>query len=252
MTLEPIDIARHAIGIDEPRPLSEISRLARMASAGVIPEAIRKCRRLAPAIGASGFALFFAGGGVGKARLLPCFDEAFPSRSPVSATLIANGADSLSQHAMGSCLPGFWTMSDSAAAPDHSFFVRLPKILDDRRGIVLPVSADPVYTGVFVFTGPDLRFAQEAIYDLHRDCFEMFLGIAQLKSTSASSASSISKRELECLKLTAAGRTSEDIARILGLSIHTANQYLTTAASKLDAVNRTHAVAKAIRLGLIE
>lgn len=251
MTFEPVDLAQQAIGIDEPRPLSEISRLARLAAAGVIPEAIRRCRRLAPAIGATSFALLFAGGGVGKARLLPCFDEAFPGRSPVTAGLIAEGADVLARHAMESSLPAFWTAAETAAAP-HSFFVRVPEILPERRGIALPVSADPVYTGTFVFTGPELRFAREAIYDLHSNCFEMFLAIAQLKSTTASSASSISKRELECLRLTAAGRTSEDIARILGLSIHTANQYLTTAASKLDAVNRTHAVAKAIRLGLIE
>ena len=83
-------------------------------------------------------------------------------------------------------------------------------------------------------------------------CYEVFASVAVLRTGSASSASAVSKRELECLKLTAAGRTSEDIARILGLSVHTANQYLTSAGAKLDAVNRMQAVAKAIRLGLIE
>ena len=34
--------------------------------------------------------------------------------------------------------------------------------------------------------------------------------------------------------------------------MHTANQYLTNTAQKLDAVNRMHAVAKALRLGLID
>ena len=62
----------------------------------------------------------------------------------------------------------------------------------------------------------------------------------------------ISKRELECLKLTANGYTSEDIARLLKLSVHTANQYLTNTTQKLDAVNRMQAVAKALRMGLIE
>ena len=38
----------------------------------------------------------------------------------------------------------------------------------------------------------------------------------------------------------------------LKLSVHTANQYLTQSAQKLDAVNRTQAVAKALRLGLID
>ena len=63
---------------------------------------------------------------------------------------------------------------------------------------------------------------------------------------------SISKRELECLKLTANGNTSEEIARLLKLSVHTANQYLTQSTQKLNAVNRNQAVAKALRLGLIE
>ena len=60
------------------------------------------------------------------------------------------------------------------------------------------------------------------------------------------------KRELECLKLTANGYTSEEIAQLLKLSVHTANQYLTNTAQKLNAVNRMHAVAKALRMGLIE
>ncbi|TGU67737.1 helix-turn-helix transcriptional regulator, partial [Mesorhizobium sp. M1C.F.Ca.ET.144.01.1.1] len=60
------------------------------------------------------------------------------------------------------------------------------------------------------------------------------------------------KRELECLKLTANGNTSEEIAKLLKLSVHTANQYLTQSTQKLNAVNRNQAVAKALRLGLIE
>ena len=54
------------------------------------------------------------------------------------------------------------------------------------------------------------------------------------------------------LKLTANGYTSEAIARLLKLSVHTANQYLTQCAQKLNAVSRTQAVAKALRLGLID
>ncbi len=62
----------------------------------------------------------------------------------------------------------------------------------------------------------------------------------------------MTQRELDCLKLTANGYTSEEIAVILGLSVHTANQYLTKVTLKLNALNRVHAVAKALRLGLIE
>jgi DNA-binding CsgD family transcriptional regulator len=61
----------------------------------------------------------------------------------------------------------------------------------------------------------------------------------------------LSQRELECLLWTAEGKTSEDIAIILQLSVHTINHYLTAATRKLNAVNRLHAVARAMRLGLL-
>jgi DNA-binding CsgD family transcriptional regulator len=62
----------------------------------------------------------------------------------------------------------------------------------------------------------------------------------------------LSQRETGCLQWAAAGKTSIETAIILGLSPHTVNQYLTAATVKLKAVNRTHAVTKAVRLGLID
>jgi DNA-binding CsgD family transcriptional regulator len=62
----------------------------------------------------------------------------------------------------------------------------------------------------------------------------------------------ISTREQACLAWTAEGKTSEEIGIILELSPHTVNHYLGSAARKLGATNRMHAVAKALRLGLIE
>jgi DNA-binding CsgD family transcriptional regulator len=61
----------------------------------------------------------------------------------------------------------------------------------------------------------------------------------------------LSTRETDCLQWAAAGKTSLETGIILGLSPHTVNQYLTAATAKLKAVNRTHAVTKAVRLGLI-
>ncbi|MCI5078440.1 helix-turn-helix transcriptional regulator [Oricola sp.] len=62
----------------------------------------------------------------------------------------------------------------------------------------------------------------------------------------------ITVREQSCLAWTAEGKTSEEIGIILDLSPHTVNHYLGSAARKLGATNRMHAVAKALRLGLIE
>lgn len=62
----------------------------------------------------------------------------------------------------------------------------------------------------------------------------------------------LSARELEVVKWTAEGKTSFEIGGILGLSDHTINAYLANAIRKLDCVNRTQLVAKALRLKLIE
>ncbi|WP_354669048.1 helix-turn-helix transcriptional regulator [Rhizobium sp. SSA_523] len=58
-------------------------------------------------------------------------------------------------------------------------------------------------------------------------------------------------RELEVLRWTSQGKTSSEIAEILSLSEYTVTAYLNKAIKKLDCVNRTQLVAKAIRLQLI-
>ncbi|WP_343217434.1 helix-turn-helix transcriptional regulator [Hoeflea sp. YIM 152468] len=64
--------------------------------------------------------------------------------------------------------------------------------------------------------------------------------------------SPLTEREHECLIWTSKGKTSAEIAQILGLSEHTVNHYLNNAARKFDAVNRTQAVAYALRVGFIQ
>ena len=62
---------------------------------------------------------------------------------------------------------------------------------------------------------------------------------------------SLSARELEVVRWTAQGKTSLEIGQILSLSDHTVNAYMTNAIRKLDCVNRTQLVAKAIRMKII-
>lgn len=62
----------------------------------------------------------------------------------------------------------------------------------------------------------------------------------------------LNKRELECLSWAAAGKTSGEIAVIVDLSEHTVNHYLNSCCKKLDCVNRTQAVARAIRMQIIK
>jgi LuxR family quorum sensing-dependent transcriptional regulator len=61
----------------------------------------------------------------------------------------------------------------------------------------------------------------------------------------------LSRREIECLKWSAAGKTTWEISVILGLSQRTIDEYLASAASKLGAVNRVQTVAEALRRKVI-
>lgn len=232
--------------------LAEMSRLARFTTEGVLPNAVRTLRRGASQIGASTFAMFYTGRSVGSARLVHCFDEQFPRISRTSSDIVDAGSEILSRHSATSALPALWLSVGTGAAPLSLFVTVLQVGIPGCQGIAFPVSAESGRTGLFVFTGEGIRGDKDTILTLHKLCYKIFASVSDLKSGSASSASAISKRELECLKLTAAGRTSEDIARILKLSVHTANQYLTAVSGKLDAVNRMQAVAKAIRQGLID
>lgn len=60
----------------------------------------------------------------------------------------------------------------------------------------------------------------------------------------------LSPRQIECLRLAAAGQTSVEIAAALGLSSRTVDQYVGEACERLKVRNRVQAVAKAFELGL--
>ncbi len=62
----------------------------------------------------------------------------------------------------------------------------------------------------------------------------------------------VAPREIDCLAWVARGASSKQIARRLGLSMHTVNDYLASARRKLKASSRSEAVAAALQLGLIE
>lgn len=61
----------------------------------------------------------------------------------------------------------------------------------------------------------------------------------------------LTEREIEVLRWTADGKTSAEIAEILGISERTINFHVNTATSKLGACNKTSAVVRAAMLGLM-
>jgi LuxR family transcriptional regulator, quorum-sensing system regulator LasR len=61
----------------------------------------------------------------------------------------------------------------------------------------------------------------------------------------------LTPREIECLQWARVGKTSWEVAKILGISQATSIFHMKNAISKLDASNKTHAVMVAVERGLI-
>lgn len=62
----------------------------------------------------------------------------------------------------------------------------------------------------------------------------------------------LTARELECLRMAANGLTSGDIGRKLGIAERTVNFHMHNALRKLEALNRSEAIAKALTGGVLD
>ena len=76
--------------------------------------------------------------------------------------------------------------------------------------------------------------------------------VAPGMSATADPHAGLTPRELEVLVLLAEGASNKEIARRLGISVHTAKFHVGSLLDKLDATGRTDAVAHAARLGVIQ
>lgn len=119
------------------------------------------------------------------------------------------------------------------------------------RGVYIPVHDMFGNRASIVFSGDREPAEVSEIMQLAMVSTLLYDKIAQLQYADEKPGEDLNEREIECLKLTSAGKTSAEIADILGLSEHSVNHYLNRAAKKLGTVNRTQAVAKALRIGLI-
>lgn len=114
--------------------------------------------------------------------------------------------------------------------------------------------------GLFVGLGPNriIGFILiDALLGFDRNQLMIFNGVASsliaqfIDTKSAVPSSLLNKNEHSCLVWCASGKTSSEIGKILSLSEHTVNHYFNIICAKLQAVNRVHAVAMAIKMGLI-
>ena len=151
-------------------------------------------------------------------------------------------------------LPATWQLRDSQSLSDIDFPRQLQSFLVDRdlgTGFVFSVISAEGQRLVFWFCGNRNSLGQSEINELCMLILQALQSYNAIRRNIAALMCALSAREIEVIRWTSQGKTSVEIARILSLSDHTVNAYMTNAIRKLDCVNSTQLVAKAIRLKLI-
>jgi DNA-binding CsgD family transcriptional regulator len=160
--------------------------------------------------------------------------------------------DPLARRAAKAFLPFVWTLDeifeDEAAAP----FVRALQGWGVTAGVVAPVqdyAHGPALLNLFRAEREPLVLDPAAIM---LDACRLH---ARLRDQGGPACppggEALAAREIEVLRLAALGRTEAETAQELGLSRRGVQFHLARAMAKLDAPNKTAAVARAVRMGAV-
>jgi LuxR family transcriptional regulator, quorum-sensing system regulator BjaR1 len=120
------------------------------------------------------------------------------------------------------------------------------------RGLMVPVARIKGRTGVVWLGGPRPELNAHALPSLHFLALYSFERLRKLRRPAYEEKPLLTPRETEVLSWVAAGKTAWEIGEILKIAKRTVDEHVQSAAKKLGAVNRTHAVALAVRDRLIE
>lgn len=133
------------------------------------------------------------------------------------------------------------------------------KLMDDassiglQDGLCVPIHTEDGMHGVVSFGGGMKDWAPESTVMLHLISLYAHGRLRLLRRPPfLKHKNNLSKRELEVLRWAASGKTSEDIATLVGLKRRTVDFHFKNAATKLGTVNRIHTVAEAMSYQLIQ
>lgn len=167
--------------------------------------------------------------------------------------------DPVVQTAVRSVLPIDWSRLDRTGKRVEKMFRESADAGIGKQGLTIPIRG-PVngVWGLFTVTTDDeprawVQRREQLLRDVvvlghmvHQRSYELTGKLEEPLGLR-----SISPRECEALSWTAEGKTVTDVAILMGLSPETVRGYLDSARNKLGALNRTHAVVRAIRVGIV-
>ncbi|GEO84001.1 LuxR family transcriptional regulator [Ciceribacter naphthalenivorans] len=153
-----------------------------------------------------------------------------------------------------SVLPQSWSLDGEGPSPNFDCPEKMYELMQRYgllMGLIFPVTSIDASRYFLRYDGKRSPLHQAELNELGMISLHAFDVFDRMRRAETTAPNLLSARELEVLRWTAQGKTSIEIGQILSLSDHTINAYMTNAIKKLDCVNRTQLVAKAIRLKLI-
>lgn len=155
---------------------------------------------------------------------------------------------------MGSRLPQaehFPTRLLAATDPEEARGMRLMIESGQPSFAFIPVQVDSDREGAVAFGGERPPFTVSELMELSFFGQYVFHRVAELSEDWVEEETPLTDRETECLRHAAEGLTAAASAKCLGITPHTVNYHLTSATRKLEARNKVHATAIALRRKLI-
>jgi DNA-binding CsgD family transcriptional regulator len=119
-------------------------------------------------------------------------------------------------------------------------------------GVYFHCSGPSGQRGALGFVGDRPDPSEAELMELSYFANHAYEAVCNLDVMQAKSVDTLTEREKECVYWAACGKTSSEVGTILKISDNTVNNYLASAAMKLDTANKAHTVAKAIRYGLLD
>lgn len=165
-------------------------------------------------------------------------------------------------HAARTCAEPFYLVEGRLASWRTNAALESIQLLapSERMGVEAAIVA-PAYLpggviGAVVWASPEPRpgiaelFADEAAR-LHALSLRLMATYAEVTGAAALSAAHLTRREIQCLRWAAAGKTDQEISGIVRISAPTVRFHINNASRKLSVRGRTQAIHRAATLGYI-
>jgi LuxR family quorum sensing-dependent transcriptional regulator len=160
----------------------------------------------------------------------------------------------VARRARRSAAPFEWRTDDFAEHPDLRAREVMERAADfgQAHGFVVPIHGPHGFEGAVSMDGSAVRLGANVKPLLHLLAIYAFERVRVIVRPFPVDKPVLTAREREVLAWGANGKSAWEIAEILNIAKRTVDEHAQTATQKLGAVNRTHAVALALRDRMIE